>query len=170
MSKFIHQHVVMTSKELEVLIKAHHREAFLWSRQCCGFDTSLAEDILQHAYLKVLEGKAKFGHQSSPKTWLFAIVRYTAMEWLRNEKPTHSLEGVEIEDIEPDRPVESQEDMLNLLPSRQKEVLLLVFYHQMTIEKAAEIMEVSLGTARTHYERAKKSLKMLIEKKHENAR
>jgi DNA-binding CsgD family transcriptional regulator len=42
------------------------------------------------------------------------------------------------------------------LSKRQQEVLQLVFYHDLTIEDAARVMHISLGAARTHYERGKK--------------
>jgi RNA polymerase sigma-70 factor (ECF subfamily) len=160
----------MKERQLEAIIKSHHREAYFWAKPCCAFDDELAADVLQNVYLKILEGKAVFLEKSSPKTWLFSVIRLTALEVMRKEYKYEPFNesSFEIPQIEESETLESHEQLLYQLPKRQRDVLLLVFYHQMTIERSAEIMQVSLGTARTHYDRAKKSLKYLIENKQEN--
>jgi len=156
----------MKNHWLETVLKDLHQEAFHWSRQCCGFDEDKAKDVLQLVYLKILEGKAVYSEKSLIKTWLFAVIRYTASEERKKKldnTPLDQINDLAYKEDEPEGP-DFHESMMLQLPDRQKEVLLLVFYHSMTVEKAAEIMEVSIGTARTHYDRGKKKLKDLIEK------
>jgi RNA polymerase sigma factor (sigma-70 family) len=55
--------------------------------------------------------------------------------------------------------------VLAKLPARQREVLHLVFYQDLTIEETAKILHISLGTARTHFERGKTRLRSLLAQK-----
>jgi RNA polymerase sigma-70 factor (ECF subfamily) len=153
----------MNQKTLEQLLKSHHREAYVWARQCCGFDSDLAKDVLQLTYLKILEGKAKLNEASKAKTWLFSIIRYTAIDELRKAGKMISLdENQELIYLPEEVDYTDYDAIIKLLPSMQQQVILMVFYHQMTIEQSAEVLQIQLGTARTHYSRGKKKLKELI--------
>ncbi len=153
----------MNRTQLDHLLKLHHREAYLWARQCCSFDEDLAKDVLQQVYLKILEGKAKLKEEEKAKTWIFSIIRYTAIDQLRKAGKLVSMEvDEEIADFEEEVDSTDYEAIIRLLPRMQQEVILMVFYHQMTIGQSAEVLKISLGTARTHYERGKKKLKELI--------
>ena len=73
----------MRDNEVRAQLEQHHEDAFGWALSCCGWDRPLAEDVLQTAYLKVLDGRAAFAGRSSLKTWLFSVIRLTASEQRR---------------------------------------------------------------------------------------
>lgn len=154
----------MNQSQLETLLRQHHREAYLWARQCCGFDGEMAKDVVQVVYLKVLEGQAKLKEDRNAKTWLFSIIRFTAIDELRKSGKWISIENepdMIFEDIELDET--NYEGLVKRLPKMQQEVMLMVFYHDMTLEQTAEVLQLHIGTVRTHYERGKKRLKEWIE-------
>ncbi|REG92027.1 RNA polymerase sigma factor [Algoriphagus antarcticus] len=155
----------MNRSQLDHILKAHHRDAYLWARQCCSFEDEMAKDVLQQAYLKILEGQAKLKDASKAKTWLFSIIRYTAIDELRKAGKVVSLsDSYDPVEIQEEIDSTDYEEIIKHLPEMQREVILMVFYHQMTIAQSAEILQIGLGTARTHYDRGKKKLKELITK------
>jgi RNA polymerase sigma-70 factor, ECF subfamily len=154
---------------LERELAALHPQSFGWALSCCGRDREEAEEVLQATYLKILDGRARFEGRSSLKTWLYAVIRKTAAERRRRQLLRRLLLArftrPEAEAPQgPERAAEESERRrlflaaLKTLAARQREALELVFYHDLTIEEAAAVMGVSLGTARIHYERGKKRL------------
>lgn len=158
----------MDSAQLRLELATLHDEAFAWCMHCCGRDRERATEALQSAYLKVLEGRAPFDGRSAFRTWLFAVIRRAAADegrrgaWLGLR--FHSI-GAALELASPaaaaDHVVESAEqrtrllDALGRLPARQREVLVLVFYHGCTVDEAAVVMGIGAGSARTHYARGR---------------
>src|SRR5437870_5671808 len=59
-------------------LASHHEAAYAWAMACCRRSPTEAEEALQSAYLLILEGRARFGGQSSFKTFLFGVIRRTA--------------------------------------------------------------------------------------------
>jgi len=166
----------MRENEIRTELEQHHGDAFGWALSCCGWDRPLAEDVLQSTYLKVLDGRAVFAGRSSFKTWLYAVIRRTAGEQRRRLAfkrlvPLEALTDRRDQNAaDPFERLERSErsaqlvEALKTLPRRQREVLQLVFYHDLTIREAAEVSGVSIGTARTHYERGKERLRNLLVK------
>ncbi len=157
--------------ELESL----HAESWGWALSCCARDRHLAEDVLQTAYLRIVSGRARFGGRSSFKTWVFGVIRMIARSekrkaWLWSSRHRRSDAALDVPDSasRADADVEDAERAERLaralarLSDRQREVLQLAFYHDLTIEDAARVMEVSVGSARTHYDRGKKALARLL--------
>ena len=157
---------------VEAQLERHHADCFAWAMACCGRDRAEAEDVLQTSYLKVLDGRAVFASRSTLKTWLFGVIRRTAAEhrrWraLRRFRPASLVDPA---DPSPDPATaagrsDSTERLvaaLATLTTRQRELLHLVFYQDLTIAEAAGVLGISIGTARTHYERGKQRLRQLL--------
>jgi RNA polymerase sigma-70 factor (ECF subfamily) len=171
---------LMETDELRAQLEQLHASSFGWALACCRRDHSDAEEVLQIAYLKVLEGKARFNGSASFKTWLFAVIRKTALDQRRK----HFLRSLGLlraaEDRSAGHRVERPDESayrsqmqavfrraLARLPNRQREALQLVFYHDLSLQEAAVVMGVSIGSARTHYDRGKKRLRELLEESEE---
>src|SRR4051812_41666086 len=156
---------------IEHELAAHHGASFGWALACCARRRDDAEDVLQDAYAKVLSGRAVFREQSTFKTWLFGVIRLTALEhrrwrWLRRRE----VQVDEAPDVPSSVPLVDRETAealaraLAQLGGRQREVLHLVFYEGLSIEEASAVMEVTLGTARTHYQRGKAGLLAILDR------
>ncbi len=166
----------MDRSNLRTELERLHRESYGWASRCCADRPEEAADVLHTAYLKILEGKACYDGKASFKTWLFAVIRNTAADAhrrrgarrLRLVRPEASSQA-----MAPHEPPGETMDRARLqtlfrqalaeLSDRQREVLYLVMYHDLTLEEAARVMGVSRGTARTHYDRGKTRLRQRLE-------
>lgn len=70
----------MENAELRLHLETCQGQSYRWALHCCAGDRVGAEDVLQTAYLKVLDGRARFDGRSSFSTWLFAVIRRTAAD------------------------------------------------------------------------------------------
>jgi len=165
----------MDDVELRRQLERVHADCFGWAMACCGRDSDDAEEVLQTVYLTVLDGRARYDGRSTFRTWLFGVIRRTAASerrkaWLRGLLLKREADGLKPEaptppDAELDR--DSRSDSLRHalahLATRQREVLQLVFYHDLSVDEAATVMGVGVGSARTHYARGKARLAVLLD-------
>lgn len=117
-------------------------------------DPSLASEAVDEAMTRALERWSKVGHYDFPAGWTFRV----AINWATSRRrklalrPTRSREDL-------DRPVTDElpdVDLANQLASLrpvQRSVLLLRFYLQMTPTEIAEVLDLPVGTVKSHVHR-----------------
>ncbi|WP_299214483.1 sigma-70 family RNA polymerase sigma factor [uncultured Dokdonia sp.] len=154
----------MDKRQLTDLLQKHHTDAFLWASHCCHYNQEEGKEVLQRAYLKILEKKAVYKEKATFKTWLFSVIRFTAIDYLKKKKSYEPLELVKIGIEDPPYEITTidYKELLKKLPERQHQVLLLAFYHEMTLAEIATITGLHIGTIRTHYERGKQTMRTLL--------
>lgn len=164
----------MDEQELRSALEQVHADAYAWAVSCCHRDRGEAEDVLHTVYLMVLDGRARFDGRAQFRTWLFGVIRRVAAGARRTAWLRRLLLEREAEQVRPEEPApasagaESDDQRATLLAAlarlagRQRQVLELVFYHELSVEDAATVMGVSVGTARTHYARGKARLAAML--------
>lgn len=158
--------------DIEKLLAQHHNASYGWAMACCQRNVEEAKETLQITYLKVLEGKAAPPSPAKFKAWLFRVIRNTAID-LQRKRTVRTKLRIQFSRNQRDRdptPLdfvnEQQAELaaaMEQLSKRQMELLHLVFYQGQTLAEAADILGLSLGTARSHYARAKEKLRLLLQ-------
>jgi RNA polymerase sigma-70 factor (ECF subfamily) len=172
----------MEISKLKTELEKLHPASFGWALSCCRHNHAEAEEVLQTVYLKILQGKACYRGESKLQTWLFAVIRKTAISEHRKHilrtlkliavpgsgsevEPRLSGEGAEIHQrLERSEMQQRFNEALARLALRQRETLHLVFYQDLSLSEAAEVMNISVGSARRHYERGKKRLREALDR------
>ena len=126
----------MDIAELKAELETLHSASFGWALNCCRRDRAEAEEVLQTVYLKILEGKACFRGKAGLKTWLFAVIRKTAisahrksllrrLNWADGSGQATLISGFEPPGVALEKS-EAQamfQNALKSLPHRQREAL-----------------------------------------------
>jgi RNA polymerase sigma factor (sigma-70 family) len=161
--------------ELATQLAALHPQCFGWAMACCGHRREEAEDVLHDVYVGMLDNGLRFDGRSTLKTWLFGVIARKTRARVRRDRLRALLGITHASRIDLPSPATPPDDdavaaerrertrrALAQLPARQREVVLLVFYHDLTIDEASRVMDVSVGSARVHYQRGKKRLAVLL--------
>lgn len=143
-----------------------------WFRFCQSFlrDAELARDATQETALRFLRQLPGFRGDSQLRTWAMGIALNVVRELRRSKRPTMTLEE-EFGDAVADRgqapphlPLESAEQLsrlyalLDSLPSRQREAVVLRYLEEMSTEETAVAMNCAVGTVKATLHQALKSL------------
>ncbi len=131
-------------------------------------DRSLAEDVAQEVWMKVIENANKYEARDRLRPWLLTLARNASLNILRSRKS-----WVEIEDSSQDIPESSPSlldelvakneahalrDSLDSLPSAQRTALSLLTIEGLSYDEIAKAMDLSLASVKTHIHRGRQGL------------
>jgi len=136
----------------------------------------LSEDIFQETWIRVMQRGKQYNGKSKFDTWLFAIARHLVIDWSR-KKTTTSLEALQEQygnehafDVPANGPTpfdavtsrenrESVQAALTQLDSLHREVLVLRFHEELSLDEIATVTGAPLSTVKSRLYRGLAALK-----------
>lgn len=121
----------------------------------------LAEEVLQETMIVVWKKARTFRGQAKVSTWILGIARNLAFNLLRKEKRGERLPEEDRVEANPAQTVEMSlhvQRALAALPEHHREVMHLVFYEEMSLREAADVLGIPEGTVKSRMHHARKAL------------
>ncbi|MGH3715817.1 MAG: SigE family RNA polymerase sigma factor [Micromonosporaceae bacterium] len=142
---------------------ALHRTAYLISG-----DWGLAEDLLQTALSKTYLAWHRIADKGAVEAYARRVLVNTATSWWRRrwrgEHPTEVLPEPSHRDSYVEQHAERDAiwQHVKALPPKQRAVLVLRYYEDLTEAETARLLNVSVGTVKSHAARALKSMQQRL--------
>jgi len=155
---------------MQVLFARHHARIYRFVLRLIGSE-ALAEDVTSEVFLDVWRQAHRFEARSAATTWLLAIARYKALAEMRRRYEASDEGTVDASDPadDPEATFETKHrgeilrNCLTRLSPRHREIIDLVYYHEKSVQEAADILGVPGNTVKTRMFHARKKLSQLLE-------
>lgn len=137
-------------------------------------------DAVQESFIKIYRARATWEPRANPFTWAYRIVANQCVDLLRKRKGTvaasldeeDSPEARTLADTSVVDPLllqvkkEERQKVMEAvlkLPPRQREIIILRHYEDLSLQEIAEVQGCALGTVKSSLHRAIASLKGILE-------
>lgn len=177
--QLIHQYLDGDQRAFEELLNRHQQKIYT-SIYLFVKDQSLAEDIFQEVFIKIIDTlrKGKYNHEGKFSQWAMRISYNLCVDYFRRNKrrpqvqPTEEFDIFDVlkvtEDNAEQRIIRSQTHdkvrrLVDLLPPEQREVVILRHYADMSFKEIASLTRVSINTALGRMRYALINIRKMIE-------
>ena len=168
-------------RSFEVLL-SRHRQKIYTSIYLFVKDASLAEDIFQEVFIKIIDTlrKGKYNHEGKFLQWAMRISYNMCVDYFRRSKrrpkvsPTETFDIFDVLQVSDEnaeqRIIRSQTHdkvrrLIDMLPPEQREVVILRHYADMSFKEIAKLTRVSINTALGRMRYALINIRRMIEER-----
>ena len=159
---------------MQVLFARHHVRVYRFVLRLVRNEAT-AEDLISEVFLDIWRQAGKFEGRSAVSTWMLSIARFKALSVLR-KRPEEELDEETAEQIEdqtddPETTLAKKDkgavlrECLSALSAEHREIIDLVYYHEKSVEEAAEIVGIPEATVKTRMFYARKKLSELLKER-----
>jgi RNA polymerase sigma-70 factor (ECF subfamily) len=133
------------------------------------YDPQHADDATQEVFLRAHKGLRRFRFRAAPFTWLYRTTRYVCNEFNRRRRNEPLDDEPADGTADPHRHVAQFDTasrvrkLVASLPARQREVVLLRIFEELSVAETAKAMGCREGTVKALLHKAKKQLRIDIE-------
>jgi RNA polymerase sigma-70 factor (ECF subfamily) len=160
---------------LDRLIVAYQHRLMRYLLYLTG-NREMSEDLFQETWMRVLERGSQYNGRARFDTWLFAIARNLVTDMRRKRVPTSldalreggederpfelpSLEPTPLEICQLRQHSERVAEALLQVDATQREVLVLRFHEEMSLEEIAQVTQAPLSTVKSRLYRGLDALR-----------
>lgn len=164
------------------LLLSRHQQKIYTSIYLFVKDQSLAEDIFQEVFIKIIDTlrKGKYNHEGKFLQWAMRIAYNMCVDYFRRNKrrpqvsPTETFDIFDIIQVSDDNAeqsiIRSQthdriRHLVDQLPPEQREVVVLRHYADMSFKEIAKLTRVSINTALGRMRYALINIRKMVEEK-----
>jgi RNA polymerase sigma-70 factor (ECF subfamily) len=156
------------TRAFEMLVRRHQGLVRAQLRRLLGDDPATADDLAQEAFALAWRKLAQFRGESRFSTWIYRIAYSCFLQFLRSRSgreptlpfdPEHEGSGANEGGLDLRMDLTAA---MRRLSGNQRAVLLYCVQLGLSHEEAAEVLDMPLGTVKTHCLRGKAKLRELL--------
>lgn len=154
-----------------LLVRRHQGLVRAQLRHLLGDDPALADDLAQETFVLAWRKLGQFRGQSRFSTWLYRIAHSCFQQYWRSKgwraQQESELEDGKAEALDADTAARDLaldfDAALRCLSDNQRTALLYCVQLELTHEEAAVVLDMPLGSVKTHVARGKAKLRQLLQ-------
>lgn len=168
--KLVNEYLAGNEAAFEKLLKKHLKPVFNFVFQFVK-DKNAAEDVAQETFVKAWKNLHRFDRDKKFKTWLFAIAKNTAFDYLKKKKTipfsvfadkdgNNPMEETRDQEIWPDEILERKnlaqelDKKLKQIPEKYRIILLMRYKEDFSLLEIAAILDKPYNTIKSCHGRA----------------